>query len=346
MRARKVAAAVAAVTLSLGLVACGSESSESSSDTSGSGDWSPVTVEHAFGETTIESEPERVATVDFANQDVALALGVVPVGMAKMTWGDDGGEDGNGIQPWAEDKLEELGGETPVLFDETDGYDYEAIADTEPDVILAAYSGMDKEAYETLSEIAPTVAYPDNPWATTWRDAARLNAKALGMDEEVEKVIADVEKDIADAVAEHPEIEGANGAFITHVDPSDLSEINFYSAADTRSKFLKDLGMNIAPSIVEATKGGAYNGSISTEQADKLNDVDVIITYGGDELFQSLKGDPVLSKLTAIKNGAFVNLDGSKPIGTAANPTVLSTPALIDEYASMIGEALADSGSQ
>ncbi len=30
----------------------------------------------------------------------------------------------------------------PVLFDETDGIDFEAVADTNPDVILASYSGL------------------------------------------------------------------------------------------------------------------------------------------------------------------------------------------------------------
>ena len=66
----------------------------------------PVTVEHALGETVIESKPERVATVGWANHEVPLAFGIVPVGMSKSTWGDD---DDNGIMPWTEEKLEELG---------------------------------------------------------------------------------------------------------------------------------------------------------------------------------------------------------------------------------------------
>ncbi|MGO8609104.1 ABC transporter substrate-binding protein, partial [Rhizobium johnstonii] len=90
------------------------------------------------GETTITEKPERIATVAWANHEVPLALGVVPVGMSKATWGDD---DGDGVLPWVEDKLTELGAETPVLFDETDGIPFEKVADTRPDVILASYSG-------------------------------------------------------------------------------------------------------------------------------------------------------------------------------------------------------------
>ena len=341
---KKLAVPAAAVLFSLSIAACGSEDSadDTATDAGGAGSaaaWEPVTITHAYGETVIEEQPERVATIDFANQEVPLALGIVPVGMSEMTWGDD---DGDGVQPWTEEKLEELGAETPVLFDETDGYDFEAIAGTEPDVILAGYSGMTEDDYDTLSEIAPVVAFPDEPWATEWRDSLLQNARGLGMEEEGEQLIADLEQTIADAVAERPELDGTTGMFLTHVDPADLSEVNFYSAADTRSKYLLDLGMEIAPSVVKASgDSGDYSGSISAERADELADADVIITYGGDELIDALKGDPVLSQLPAVKNDAIVNLDGAEPIGTGANPTPLSVPYLVEEYVGLLADAAA-----
>lgn len=336
--ARKAAVPVALIAVAAGLAACGSEAKDSSKSAAGDG-WKPVTVQHAFGETVIEEKPERVATVDFANQEVPLALGIVPVGMSKMTWGDD---DGDGVQQWTEDKLKELGAETPVLFDETDGYDFEAVAGTDPDVILAGYSGLTKDDYKTLSEIAPVVAYPDDPWATEWRDSILQNAKGLGMESEGKDLVADLEKTIADAAATRPELEGTTGMFMTHVDPADLSEINFYSAADTRSKYLTDIGMEIAPSIVKATGDSTdYSGSISAERADELADVDVIITYGGQELIDALEGDPVLSQLPAVKNKAIVTLDGAEAMGTAANPTALSVAALAEDYVGLLADAAA-----
>jgi iron complex transport system substrate-binding protein len=143
-------------------------------------------------------------------------------------------------------------------------------------------------------------------------------------------------------VSQRKELAGTTGMFLTHVDPADLSEINFYSAADTRSKYLLDLGMEIAPSIVKASgDSGDYAGSISGERADELADVDVIITYGGKELIKALKGDPVLSQLPAVKNDAIVTLDGTKAIGTAANPTALSVPYLVEDYAKLLSDAAA-----
>ena len=135
MRTSRILAIGAAAALAIGLSACASSAPESTSTAGGnpaSDDAFPVTVEHVYGETTITEKPERVATVAWANHEVPLALGIVPVGMSKAAWGDD---DDNGVLPWVEEKLDELGAETPVLFDETDGIDYEAVADTEPDVI-------------------------------------------------------------------------------------------------------------------------------------------------------------------------------------------------------------------
>ena len=43
----------------------------------------PITIKHAFGETTITEKPERIATIAWGNQDVPLALGVAPVGVSK-----------------------------------------------------------------------------------------------------------------------------------------------------------------------------------------------------------------------------------------------------------------------
>ena len=88
----------------------------------------PVTIKHAFGTTTIAKKPERVATVAWANHEVPLALGIVPVGFAAANFGDD---DGDGLLPWVAKRLSELDAPKPVLFDEGDGIDFEAVAATQ-----------------------------------------------------------------------------------------------------------------------------------------------------------------------------------------------------------------------
>ena len=60
---------------------------------------------------------------------------------------------------------------TTEQYSETDGIDFDAIAALNPDVILGVYSGLTQEDYDKLSEIAPTVAYPEGD-----RKSTRLNS--------------------------------------------------------------------------------------------------------------------------------------------------------------------------
>ncbi|PPG40845.1 iron-siderophore ABC transporter substrate-binding protein [Pseudoclavibacter sp. RFBA6] len=338
-RASKLVALAATALLTAGLAAC---STSPAADTgaepgSASGDFTPITIEHALGTTEITEKPERIATVNWANQEVPLALGVVPVGMARADFGDDNGD---GILPWVSEKLDELGGETPVLFDETDGVDFEAVADTNPDVILAAYSGLTQEDYDTLSEIAPVVAYPETAWATSWRDMIRLNSQGMGLEAEGEALITELEGEIEATAAKYPSIQGKKTMFLTHVDETDLSQVSFYTTHDTRSAFFEDLGMTFPQSLVDASAStDQFSQTISAEQTDTLADVEIIVTYGGEELVQTLQGDPVLSQIPAVANGSIVNLPGTEPLGTAANPTPLSISWILDDYVALLSQA-------
>src|SRR5215203_3361497 len=195
-RASRLVALSTAALLAGGLAACSSSAADEQAE-GGSGDFTPVTIEHALGTTTLESKPERIATVQWANHEVPLALGVVPVGMAAANFGDD---DGDGLLPWVAERLEELDAETPVLFDETDGIDFEAVADTDPDVILASYSGLTQEEYDTLSDIAPTIAYPEVAWGTSMNDMIRMSSAALGLSAEGDALIEELDAEIADAL--------------------------------------------------------------------------------------------------------------------------------------------------
>lgn len=295
----------------------------------------PVVIEHALGTTTITEKPVRVATVAWANHEVPLALGVVPVGFAAANFGDD---DGDGVLPWVAERLAELGAGTPVLFDEGDGIDFEAVAATNPDVILASYSGLSQADYETLSRIAPVVAYPEAAWATDWREMIRFNSAGLGMAAEGEALIADIEAKIAGAVAGYPELQGKSAMFITHLDATDLSTVNFYTTHDSRVKFFTELGLKPPKSVVEASAPGQFSGSISAELIDAFDDVDIVVTYGTQELRDALAANPLTSRMPAVANDAVVTL-GRDPLGTAANPTPLSIPWVLKDYVALLAKA-------
>lgn len=297
----------------------------------------PITIEHAFGETVIESKPERVATVQWANHDVALALGVVPVGFSAANFGV---QDDSGLLPWTAEKLEELGEENPNVFQDTDGLDFEAISDSDPDVILAAYSGITQEDYDLLSQIAPVVAYQTGPWATTWREQVLLSATGMGMKEEGEQLIADTENLIKEKAAEHPEMEGKKVVWV-NFSADDMSKLHLYTPADPRGEFLMELGMEYPASITnEITDPSSYSLSLSAENADLLHDADLIVGYGDDSLYEAVKADPLLGKIPAIERGSVVFINGTSPLGAAGNPNPLAIDYTIDEYLELIGGAI------
>lgn len=295
----------------------------------------PLTIRHALGETVIAKKPERIATVAWANHEVPLALGVVPVGFARANFGDD---DGDGLLPWVAERLAELKAEKPVLFDEGDGIDFEAVAALRPDVILASYSGLSQADYDTLSQIAPVVAYPEAPWSTGWRDMIRFNSAAMGMAAEGDALIARIEAEIAATVAGHPALQGKAAMFITHLNASDLSTVNFYTTNDTRVRFFADLGLKSPKSVVDASAPGKYSGSISAERVDMFDDVDIIVTYGDVRLLDALAANPLLSRMPAVSRGALVMLSRD-PVGTAANPTPLSISWVLKDYVALLSEA-------
>jgi iron complex transport system substrate-binding protein len=172
------------VPLVLTLASCGSAGSAGSSEEShaGSTSYEPVTIKHAFGKTTIEEQPERVVSWGWASADAAIALGVAPVAMPRFSYGANDA----GLMPWTAQALQAKGMKTPTLLSESQEAPFEEIAEAAPDVILANYSGITKKEYETLSKIAPTVAYPKVPWSTPWRDVITTTGKVLGKSEEVQ----------------------------------------------------------------------------------------------------------------------------------------------------------------
>ncbi|SEO02736.1 iron complex transport system substrate-binding protein [Amphibacillus marinus] len=297
----------------------------------------PIVIEHALGEAVLEAKPERIATIQWANHDVVLALGVEPVGFSAANFGV---EDDSGLLPWTAEKLDELGISDPNIFQDTDGLDFEAIADSNPDVILASYSGITEEDYEILSQIAPVVAYPLSPWTTSWRDQIIYNAKGMGMEAEGEQLIADTEALIAETVAQHPEIEGKTFAWV-NFSANDPSSLHLYSTIDPRVLFLQELGLVFPDSIAELIEDDtAYSLSLSAENADVLDAVDVIIGYGDDDLYEAVKADSRLGQIRAIANGSVVFIGGNSSIAAAGTPNPLAIAYTIDDYTDLIADAL------
>jgi len=338
LRLRRGAAVLSLLTAgALALSACSAGSAPSTTGTGSSSGAFPATVEHVYGKTVIESAPKNVATIGWGSFDAAIALGTIPVTIPKSTFGD---ADGDGYLEWTKDAIDADKAKLPPLHDETDGIPYEKIADTSPDLILGANSGLTKQEYDTLAKIAPTVAYPGTPWGTSWRDSTTMVGAALGKSAEAKTLVADTEKAMAAEMAKYPAAKGKTG-MVMWVDAKDLGKVQYYTPSDTRVQYLNDLGFATPQSVTDLAKNEkGFVATISAEQADKLDaDVAVVYVQGGD--LSTLQNDPLLSRIPAVKKGSVALMNDEALLMAVSAPTVLSIPWALPTYAKMLGEAAA-----
>ncbi len=332
--AGKATAVLAAAALTLSACSTGpATSTPDASASSSSSSQFPVTIKHVFGETTIKEQPKRVATVSWVNDDVAIALGVVPVGVPKNEWG--GNEQGS--TPWKDAALADLGAgfgtdKAPVQYSEADGINFTEIAKLTPDVILAAYSGLTEEDYKKLSEIAPVVAHPEVAYGTSWQDSTSIIGKALGKDAEATRLISGTEATIKDKVAKYPQIAGKSFIY-GNLEPASADGVNVYTANDNRPRFLSEIGMKLA-SVVEDNSKGSKEFFIpwSAEKANEL-DSDIFVTWVPDAATtDSIKADPLLGQIPAIKDGALVADSNNTLTLSISASSPLSLPWSLDTF--------------
>lgn len=339
---RTLAAPLAATTLLVAaLTGCstGSTSADTAAEptatTTADADAFPVTIEHALGETTIESEPTRVATLGWTDHDHAVALGVVPVGATKITWG--GNEAGS--TDWFDAAVEEAGAEAPVRYDDADGAPIDEVAELAPDLILATNSGITDAEYAKLSKIAPVVAYPEAPWTTSWQTSLEMVGRALGRTALAEEVTADTEETIEQARADNPELQGTELIY-GYLAATDLSAVGMYAPEDPRVAVLRDFGMVDAPAVADAIKPGEFYGTVSAEKAADL-DSDVFITWvDSPESVETISQDKLLGKIPAIADGHWYAETDKQNAMASTNPTPLSIPVIVSDFLPHVVEAV------
>ncbi|WP_104111078.1 iron-siderophore ABC transporter substrate-binding protein [Arthrobacter sp. N199823] len=328
--------------LGVGLAGCstGATGGSVAQNTQASTDTFPVTIKHIYGETVIEKAPQRVATVSWVNDDVAIALGVIPVGMPKNDWGGNA----QGSTPWKDAALEKAGAglgsdKAPVQYSEVDGVNFTEIAKTTPDVILAAYSGLTQEDYDKLSKIAPVIAFPEAAYGTGWQDSTTMIGAALGKSAAAKELITATEKTIAEQAAKYPSIKGKTFIY-GNLEPAKSDGVNVYLSGDNRPKFLSSIGMELAPVVVEAEKKA--KGFFMPWSAEKANQLDsqVFISWVPDQKTKgAIVADPLLGQIPAVKSGAFVaDSDNTLTLSiSAASP--LSLPWALDKFLPLLGAA-------
>lgn len=294
----------------------------------------PVTIPHAFGETTIDAEPTRVVTWGWGSADAAIALGVIPVAIPFQSYGGDA----KGVLPWIAQALDEKGAATPTVLPDSEEPPYEEIAAAKPDVILAPYSGVTKEQYELLSAIAPTVAYPGEAWATPWRETIQIVGKALGRDAQADALLADIDGEFAAQATAHPELKGKTVAMVWDADGT----FYVYKPVDPRVEATLALGLVSAPSVETLASGGeTFYYTLSYEKLDELTS-DILVSFADTQkLSDAFLASSHGRTMEQVKNGTVAQVVGKDFIASVSPPTALSLTWGLDEYVSILAAAAA-----
>lgn len=315
------------------LAACGDDSSTGGS-TSGSAAPTeesafPVTITHKYGETTVESAPKRVVCVGLTEQDMLMALGIVPVGITY--WFGD--EELQGVYPWAQDLLGDA--ELPTVLKDTNGVDIEAVAALAPDLIIGQYTGLTEAEYKKLSAMGVPVVAQSGDYAdygTPWEEMALTIGTAVGQPKKAQEIIDDVKKRISDEAAAHPEFQGQTAAVITPYEG-----LFIYGPEDPRSRMLVDLGFDLHE-VITTADDSEFGISLSAERTSDLGDIGaaVWLDLGADKQVKEL-----FEGTTAYDEGRWFDISEAAGSYYVAHSfvTPLSIPYVLDRYVPQLAAA-------
>ncbi|MBV7292910.1 ABC transporter substrate-binding protein [Corynebacterium sp. TAE3-ERU16] len=236
----------------------------------------PKTIEHAMGETVLDSQPQTVVALDRGVLDTSIAVGLQVIGFTEIA-GSDGipdyfGEDGDVYAKNAE------------LVGTLSEPNLERIATLKPDLILSA-KVRHEELYPQLSKIAPTVFTEKT--GGTWKENLELTGRATDRVEEAKEKLDEYEaraERIGDRVREKL---GGNPtvSVVRFVDgPTRIYKEDTYIGV-----IMNDLGFE----KTETSAGTGFNIEISEEQIDLMDADHIFITTYADEdgLSESIKED-------------------------------------------------------
>lgn len=295
----------------------------------------PVTIKHAFGETTFDRTPQRVVTIGWITQDVVVALGVAPAAVPEQTWGGDE----NRILPWLTQAIADRGMALPERINFDTDIPYERVLALEPDAILAFYSGLKKEQYDRLSAIAPVAAYPDKPWANNWQDITLGTGQALGKAIEAQKLIDETRALIEAAAAAHPEFKGKTFTFASAWvgEPG----INVYSLTDPRVQMVEQLGLVPSPGVKALSTQPGYFLPVSFENLASV-DADVVIFLDeGDEASDAIYRTEAMQRFAPVAAGHMLRMTDHAFVMATSAPSVLAIPWMLERFVPQLAEVVA-----
>ncbi|KAF0959154.1 iron-siderophore ABC transporter substrate-binding protein [Rhodococcus sp. T7] len=307
-------------------------SSPDGGDSGNGGEPDGPVVAHKYGKTQVPTNPQRIVSVGYNDQDTILALGGPLAGT--FDWY---GDYPYGVWPWAQDLLGDAKPE--IVGTASTNIDFEKVAAVAPDLVVGTYSGLTQAQYEKLSAIAPTIAQPKEfaDYGVPWQDQTRILGDALGKKDKAAELVSGVETQFADVRAANPAFAGKTVLVGALKGPG---QFGVYGPEDPKVRFFTELGF-VNPPVTEQITGNF--AEISTEQLSLAN-VDLLVWYAGggygDKLRAELDKTPIYQELDVVKAGRTITLEDAAAEAMAWS-TVLSLPYALNEIPPRVAPLLA-----
>ncbi len=247
-------------------------------------------ITHEMGVTTVPDHPERIVVLEFSFIDALASVGVAPVGIA-----DDNKRDR--VIPAYTDII----GDDWVSVGTRKTPSLEVIASLNPDLIIADKK-RHSAAYETLSEIAPTIVL--DSLAGDYHDSVAQMAvigEAIGKPEEMAARVAEHKATMA-AFAEKiaPVAKGVTAQFGV----TNAKGLWLHSPISYNGSLLAMLGFD---SAMQPKEGGVYEATYVPTTLEQLSEVNPDILLFGEYVDPSFVDgwaeDALYKNLNAVKNG-------------------------------------------
>lgn len=266
---------------------------EASNDNAGEIKFPYKYVDAANREITIEKQPVKVAISYLPHWETLMMLDVMPIATTQAK---------HYAQTW--DPFKDMDLSSVVDLGNTE-VNLELLADLEPDIILEQSYDVNKIDVGNLEKIAPVVVFGEKV-KMDWRYSIREIAKVIGKTRRAEKVIAEIDKKLADARVKLQE-----GYKDKKVMLISLMGKDRYFCAYRPDLYDKEKGLGL--NVPEGFPAEETYIQVSMEAIVDMNPDYIFINVfdGSEALLEELSQNSVWKSLKAAKAGHVYSLDGS-----------------------------------
>lgn len=248
-----------------------------------------IEVEHELGTTTVPQNPENIVVFDFGTVDTLDQLGIDINAVPKANVPEY-------LESFSQDEYEDAG----TLFEP----DFEAIANMDPDLIII--SGRTQEAYDDLTELAPTIymGVDESQYMDSFEENVMQLAEIFDVEEEASERVLDLTNQVDalnDAVPEDK-----TGLIVMTSDGS----LSAYGPGSRFGIIHDDFGVEpVALDIEEATHGQNISFEYVAEMdPDYLFVMDRNAVVGGDDDATTTLDNDLINQTTAVQEGQMIHL--------------------------------------